>query len=57
MAQNVRTHHKRGFLSRRAVDRAPDAPSHALNYMHALEIMQQYSQVLSVASDLLRCTR
>lgn len=28
-----------------------------LSYMHALEIMQQYSQVLSAARDLLLRTR
>ena len=36
---------------------APGAPAHALQYMHALEIMQRYSQALAAAAHLLRSTR
>ena len=36
---------------------APGAPGHVLSYMHALEIMQQYAQVLAAARQLLLMTR
>lgn len=36
---------------------APGAPGHVLSYMHSLEIMQRYSQVLAAARDLLSVTR
>ena len=42
---------------REAVTAAPGAPGHVLSYMHALEIMQHYSQVLEAAQELLLTTR
>ena len=43
--------------SREAVAAAPGAPGHVLSYMHSLEVMQRYSQVLAAARDLLSITR
>lgn len=45
------------FRCREAVAAAPGAPGHVLSYMHALEIMQKYAQVLSAARQLLLGTR
>ncbi|CAL8471421.1 g10963 [Coccomyxa elongata] len=45
------------ILFRRAMESAPGNPTHALNFMHALEVLQRYSQVLAVAVDLLQCTK
>lgn len=39
------------------MESAPGNPTHALNYMHALEVLQRYSQVLAVAVDLLQRTK
>ena len=44
-------------MCREAIAAAPGAPGHVLSYMHALEIMQQYSQVLAAAHQLLLTTR
>ena len=44
-------------VCREAVTAAPGAPGHVLSYMHALEIMQHYSQVLEAAQELLLTTR
>lgn len=48
---------RRVHLFRLAVEAAPGAPAHALQYMHALEIMQRYAQALEAAARLLRSTR
>ncbi|EIE19755.1 TPR-like protein [Coccomyxa subellipsoidea C-169] len=45
------------ILFRRAAESAPGVPTHALAYMHALEIVQRYSQVLAVAVALLQQTK
>ena len=45
------------LVCREAIAAAPGAPGHVLSYMHALEIMQQYSQVLAAAQELLLTTR
>ena len=44
-------------VCREAIAAAPGAPGHVLSYMHALEIMQRYSQVLAAAQELLLTTR
>ena len=44
-------------MRRLAVEAAPGAPAHALQYVHALEIMQRYAQALEAAAHLLRSTR
>ncbi len=44
-------------MDRRAAESAPGVPTHALAYMHALEIVQRYSQVLAVAVALLQQTK
>lgn len=53
----INAHFLQCMHCRRAVESAPGHPSHALNYMHALEILQRYGQVLFVARDLLQKTR